>query len=311
MRLVIGVAALSLIAPAMLAALPGRPPAATSASDLAASMDAALAESRRVRTAEGAAAASDVLVRHARATIEALRPACESPDLAAPTAAVAIDVTETLRRMLDDAAGIDDPSTRLGRLGVGMIEAQAAARFQPIMEAELPAGFPPPGPVGRIVVKDYPAYRAARTAMVAESRRGGGDRPIGQNTAFGRLFRHITTHDVKMTAPVEMAYDASRQAPISMAFLYEHPAQGSTGPSEGNVEVVDLPAMKVVSIGLRGSDSRQQVEAVAEKLAAWLTTNATRYEAAGPMRYLGYNSPFVLPYMRFGEVQLPVRERGN
>lgn len=284
------------------------PPATQPTEQVSVSLEAALGESRRVRAQEGPGAAADVLVRKARAILDRLAPLCAS-DVAGGEvdAPVAVDVTETLRRALDDAEAIEDPSIRLGRLGVGFMEAQAAAGFRPVMEAELPAGFPAPGPVGRVVVKDYPAYRAARTPMAGESRDGG--RPVGQNTAFNRLFRHITTNDVKMTAPVEMAYDARGTAPVSMAFLYETPTQGSPGPSAGDVEVVDLPAMKVVSIGLRGVESRQRIDTAAATLAAWLDANHGKYEAAGPIRYMGYNSPFVLPYLRFSEVQLPIRER--
>ena len=31
-----------------------------------------------------------------------------------------------------------------------------------ISEAKLPVGFPPPGPVGAVIVKTYPAHRLAR-----------------------------------------------------------------------------------------------------------------------------------------------------
>ena len=36
------------------------------------------------------------------------------------------------------------------------------ARPMMISEAKLPVGFPPPGPVGEVIVKTYPAHRLAR-----------------------------------------------------------------------------------------------------------------------------------------------------
>lgn len=272
----------------------GAPPAG--AASLAQTVDAAMQRARDVRADSASpVAAADTLAAEAERIIAAL---ASEPN---PSASAA-DVAATLRRALDDARGIDDPGIRLGRLNVGFAEARAAATFRPMMEAELPEGFPPPGPVGQVVVKAYPAYRAARTSMADDTR--------GQNTAFNRLFRHITTHDVKMTAPVEMVYDAAQDEAISMAFLYERPTQGAAGPKPGSVEVVDLPAVTVASIGLRGGDGRDRVAAAAEQLKAWLNSPAgAGYEAAGPLRFMGYNSPFVLPYLRFSEVQIPIRPK--
>ena len=40
-------------------------------------------------------------------------------------------------------------------------------RFRPRIEADVPAGFPAPAPVGEIVLKQYPAYRLARAEIHA------------------------------------------------------------------------------------------------------------------------------------------------
>jgi hypothetical protein len=226
------------------------------------------------------------------------------------------DVSQELTSALADAATIESPSQRLSRLSVGMVKAQAAARFRPTMEAPLPEGFPQPGPVGRVIVKEYPAYRAARTPMDDPQRRGGS---AGQNSAFNRLFDHITSNDVKMTAPVEMVYDAGVASldatgpaprPVSMAFLYEHPAQGEAG-DDGSVEVVDLPPVTVVSVGVRGYYTAERMRESMAKLEAFLAEHAATWEVAGPVRYMGYNSPFVLPHLRYGEVQIPVRAKSS
>jgi hypothetical protein len=182
-------------------------------------------------------------------------------------------------------------------VGLGVLAAgnhAAADAFQPIKEAEMPAGFPPYTPVGRIEIKEYPAYRKA-------SAPGSG--------GFWTLFQHIKRNNVTMTAPVEMDYGdprAPENKQRSMSFLYERPDQGSPG-KRGGVEVIDVPAMKVVSIGCRGARTASAIDEAREKLVAWLEQNKGEYVAAGPMRIMGYNSPFVARDKSFFEVQIPLK----
>lgn len=168
-------------------------------------------------------------------------------------------------------------------------------------EAGLPAGFPPPGPVGEIILKEYPAYRAARTSAPAGTTNASG-------AMFRPLFQHIKKNDIAMTAPVEMTYPdaAGRQdQPISMAFLYGDPNMGQTA-QDGSVDVIDLPPRTVLSVTLRGG-YEASFETGIVLLHEWLSANPGRYEITGPPRFLGYNSPFVPPFLRIGEVQLPVK----
>lgn len=166
-------------------------------------------------------------------------------------------------------------------------------------EAKLPQGFPPPGPIGQVILKEFPAYRAARV-----------EAPAGQKDASGAmyrpLFRHIKSNNIAMTAPVEMTYraDAPVSAPASMAFLYGQPTMGQTG-KKGDVEVVDLPAQTVLSVAVRGG-YEGSFENGLEQLRGWLSQHPGRYEISGQPRFLGYNSPFVPSFLRIGEVQIPV-----
>lgn len=165
--------------------------------------------------------------------------------------------------------------------------------FQPIKEAELPAGFPKYTPIGQIEVKHYPAHRKASASGATE---------------FWALFRHIKQNNVSMTAPVEMDYGdprVDRTKQQSMSFFYERPDQGATG-KQGGVEVVDVPAMQVVSIGCRGRQTSRAVDEAREKLLKYLAESKDRYTIAGPMRVMGYNSPFVPRDRNFFEVQIPV-----
>jgi hypothetical protein len=169
--------------------------------------------------------------------------------------------------------------------------------FEPLMEAKLPVGFPSPTPVGEIQVKRYPAYRLARTAM-----------KDNEGSAFWTLFGHIKKNKIAMTAPVEMTYDKSADSTgqSAMAFLYGSTSLGKPGKN-GSVEVLDVPASFAVSIGVRGYRIETRVAQARKRLQAWLARHS-EYVSAGPMRVMGYNSPFVSPNRRYWEVQIPVRK---
>jgi hypothetical protein len=168
--------------------------------------------------------------------------------------------------------------------------------FQPFAEAGLPAGVPGYQALDEIERRDYPAYRMVRTGM-----RGGS---IG---AFWPLFQHIQQHEIAMTTPVQIDYAADSQRATSMAFLYGAPDLGTVGKS-GRVEVVDVPPMTVLTLGSRGYDRPDRITELQGRLTAWLATSRD-WEAAGPLRTMGYNSPSVGADRRYFEVQLPIRRR--
>ena len=160
-------------------------------------------------------------------------------------------------------------------------------KFEPRMEASMPAGFPAAGPVGQVVVKNYPRYRAARAE--------------GGNT-FWTLFRHIKKNDVQMTTPVEMTMtDDMRE--MDMAFLYEAPDQGEAG-MDGRVAVLDVEPLTVLSIGVRGM--RSQDEVTRARAAIEVRAERDGWVPAGNWRMMGYNSPMVPAESRYWELQLPV-----
>lgn len=92
------------------------------------------------------------------------------------------------------------------------------------------------------------------------------------------------------------------------AFLYEGRTQGSTG-RDGAVEVRDVPAAQVLSIGVRGSESRGQIAAAEDALRAWLGEHR-EWQVDGPLRTFGYNSSAVRGQRRCFEVQGPVKLAG-
>ncbi len=210
------------------------------------------------------------------------------------------------------------PTTTRAAQEVSPVAAQEkTAMGKPFLfrEADLPKGFPLPASVGEIVIKDYPPYRLARV------RSGQNGVEGGPNKMFRPLFNHIKRNEIAMTAPVELGYGGDTPAPNdtrvtpgdqrlaeSMAFLYRDPTWGKPGSDEADPRIVveDVPAMTVLSIGVRGSYTDDRFAAALKKLQEWITANPERVRVVGPPRYLAYNSPFVPGFLRFGEVQLPV-----
>ncbi len=173
--------------------------------------------------------------------------------------------------------------------------------FKPVLEAETPEGFPRWTPVGKIEVKEYPAYRLARYEMQLAAR---------DNSAFFILFNHIKKKKIEMTAPVQMEYrldDGKNPQQTNMAFLYGSTAIGKKGEMESGVKVNDIPAGLLVSIGMRGQRSQAQIESIHSVLKSWLKRNRGKYAADGPLRVMDYNSPFVQGNRRYYEIQIPIR----
>jgi hypothetical protein len=165
-------------------------------------------------------------------------------------------------------------------------KAREMLSFRPRAEAPLPEGFPPFTPVGVIEVKEYPAYRRA----------------VGPS--FWTLFQHIQKQQIPMTAPVEMNQAPGANGDGAMAFLYQNTAVGERGPIDG-VEIEDVPATLVVSLGFRGGLDERQVAESEQRLRAWLD-GQSNYRAAkeSEIRLFGYNGPQVPEQDRYGEVQI-------
>lgn len=206
-------------------------------------------------------------------------------------------VARTLDEARSKAAKANDERQAARLMHDALREVQATLTFEPYIEAPLPEGFPEPTPVGEIRIKKYPDYRLARTQMAGL-----------ESGAFWTLFTHIKKKGIAMTAPVEMTYEAGKDKlqPQSMAFLYRSVKQGQTGKDE-KVEVIDLPATMALSFGIRGDVTKARLAEAKVSLDTWLRNNSSEYEASGPLRVMGYNSPFVAARGRFTEVEIPVR----
>lgn len=184
-------------------------------------------------------------------------------------------------------------------IGVLLFGAYSAA------SAPLPEGFPDPSPEGQIEIKYYPAYRAATVQMT-------GNLEYAPSRGFSPLFRHISSNDISMTAPVETRYpvttlaqEASQEGEAAVSFLYRSldivPQDVALG-----IQIEDVPAMTVVSIGTRGRYSLETYQASLERIQQWLAAHP-EYEVVGQPRRFFYDGPFLPDALKRSDVQIPVQ----
>ncbi|HEY9878663.1 MAG TPA: heme-binding protein [Leptolyngbyaceae cyanobacterium] len=171
--------------------------------------------------------------------------------------------------------------------------------------APLPEGFPPPTPDGKIEVRNYPEYRAA-TVQVA------GALEDAPSQGFNPLYRHISSNEISMTAPVETRYptgtlqnSSTNEGSAAVSFLYRNL---NIVPQEvaQNIQIEDIPPMTVVSIGIRGSYDFATYTRNLQRLQDWLAANPN-YAVVGPPRRFFYDGPFIPDALKRSDVQIPVQ----
>ncbi len=173
--------------------------------------------------------------------------------------------------------------------------------------APLPDGFPAPTADGTIEIKQYPEYRAA-TVQIA------GDLGSASSRAFSPLFRHISSNDISMTAPVEARYPsatlqegAPTQGDAAVSFLYRSPDIVPKAV-EGNVQIEDLPPMTALSLGVRGGYDYESYVRGVRQLQGWLAQHP-EYGVVGPPRRFFYDGPYVPDFLKRSDIQIPVERR--
>ena len=207
------------------------------------------------------------------------------------------------------AAGVDEPrieamategTTPVVRMGARWVAGEVS-----VTEA-LPVGYPRPTAPEAVELKWYPSVRRAVY----------GGEGTGMNNAFWPLFRHISSRDIAMTAPVEMDLTEAGSGDAlpdlgrvmgngSMAFLYENPGLGPIGSAEDGVVVEDHTAGWMLSVGMRGRPNPDRLEVAFAKLESMVAQRAD-LKLTGARRTLGYNGPQVPMRRQWWEAQVGV-----
>ena len=194
----------------------------------------------------------------------------------------------------------------LAVLGVVIVGALLFGAYS-AASAPLPKGFPAPTGDGKIDVKQYPAYRSATVRVK-------GDLRSASSRGFSPLFRHISSNDISMTAPVEAQYpvatlqaNAEPQGDTAVSFLYQS-LDIVPQEVEQDVEVEDTPPMTVVSFGVRGGYDYDIYTKGVEQLQDWLTAHP-EYSVVGPPRRFFYDGPFIPDALKRSDIQIPIQRR--
>ena len=104
-----------------------------------------------------------------------------------------------------------------------------------------------------------------------------------------------------MTTPVEA--DIS---PGKMRFFVGHEDSKKKLLSNDSVSVIKLPALKVISVGIRGSYSEKNFTSNKKKLELWLSKNKN-FLQDGEAYGVYWNGPFIPGFFKRSEVHIPVK----
>ena len=210
------------------------------------------------------------------------------------------DVGQKLRTSFQrlPLGGEDSPST-VSAMRAAMDAAYVALTFAVIEEAPRPAGFPPPGRVGIVTLKRYPASRVARRSVRNAEVFADADE------LFAPLSAYLAGEGLAMTRPWAIWFDGPAEDPTAAGIFYVNPRTGAAGRHLG-FDVADLPATAVVSMGFVGVANRALADAAADELRRWLGRYRPSTPTLGRMRILQYNSSKTPAFLRYWEVQTEV-----
>ncbi|MEP0908319.1 heme-binding protein [Leptolyngbya subtilissima ST-M1] len=139
-----------------------------------------------------------------------------------------------------------------------------------------------------------------------------GNLEYAPSRGFTSLFRHISSNDISMTAPVETRYPVAtfeRQATegdAAVSFLYRSLDIVLQEVAQ-NIQIQDILPMTVVSIGTRGRYNLETYATSIEQLQAWLAEHP-EYEVIGQPRRFFYDRPFLPDALKRSDVQIPIQD---
>ena len=151
-------------------------------------------------------------------------------------------------------------------------------------------------PVGEIQIIELPA----RIALEAST---NGSYFQANNGLFRKLFRYISSNDVSMTTPVEADIN-----PGKMRFFVGGEDKQKKLHSNESVNIVKIPSITVISIGIRGSYSEEKFSENKAKLFAWLQKNQ-KFESIGEPYGVYWNGPFVPGIFKRSEIHIPIKRK--
>lgn len=117
---------------------------------------------------------------------------------------------------------------------------------------------------------------------------------------FRPLFRYISSHDISMTVPVEASIDDA-----AMYFWVAKDQEDRVSQSKAGVEVIKVPARRVVSHGYRGSYSAKNYASARTALMAWIDTQPNLAVSGEPYAVY-WNGPFTPGFLKRFEVHVRV-----
>ncbi len=170
----------------------------------------------------------------------------------------------------------------------------------PALVMATPEAFPPTPP-GRTEIKALPAGVLLRTTAP-------GSYFDRSDELFRPLVNYISRHGISMTTPVEATVQPGE--PATMAFWVGESDRARIAGNRDKVEVIEIPARTVASIGVRGSYSAENFRTARERLEAWLQTQA-EVVPAGPAYAVYWDGPFVPGLFKRAEVHIPLRPRAS
>ena len=211
------------------------------------------------------------------------------------------DASYLLGQALELAVAAPNPKAKIAFLDNAFGPAIQTLKFTPIMESGLPSEYPPPSVPGLIRTKRYPSSRIAWV---------GGS---WQDRLFASLFERDREGPLAVTIPVEFTLIdgelvKKEHGLFSMSEHYrsqEAERRTSTRPIASRN--VDKPIL-VVSVAVKGPYSAGNMAEPLAKLREWLQQHP-EYEQVDHPRLLAYNTPLVWWWMKYGEVQIPIREK--
>ena len=160
-------------------------------------------------------------------------------------------------------------------------------------------------------VRDYPPALAVAT---------NGNSSTG---AFQLLFRYISgdntaNNEIAMTSPVmtdektERGEKIAMTSPVERSTRYDMmfflPSQftikTAPKPTHPDVVLVEIPQRTLAAITYSGFNNQEQQQEKMDELMALLAQNG--FDIVGKPSYLGYDSPFTLPWNKRHEIIIPV-----